>query len=228
MPDLKIARQGLTFDEKAHKYFFDGRHVPNVTTLLEDYGLIDLSDIPKDRLEYKKIVGISVDYACHLLSENNLDEQSIDACDLSIRPRFPKHESIKPYIEAYKRFCEITGFEPILSKKKMYSRVWGFAGEVDSVAAFTWKGRHYKNAILDWKCVWMMYYSCGPQTAGYEILYEENYKTKADGRFGIQLKPTGTFEVYHYTKPSDKNVFLSCVTIENARRENKLLKTEEI
>lgn len=211
MPETLVSRQGLTRDNESHQYYFDGRKVSNVTRLLQDYGIIDLSGIPPKRLDFKRILGTAVDYAIHLLNERKLDEESLD-------PR------IVPYVNAYRKFCEITGFEATHSKQMLYSKVWGFAGELDAVGSFTWKGKLYKCPIVDWKCLWQMYYSCGPQTAAYQILYEENFKEKVDGRFGIQLKPNGNFEVYPYTKQSDRNVFLSCVTIENVRRANGLLR----
>lgn len=200
----------FTFDEKTHRYFYDGQRIPNVTSLLQDYGLIDLSMVPPDRLEYKRQLGIAVHYATHLLDEHNLDESSLNPV-------------IVPYVDAYRKFLEISGFEPKHSELKLFSKRWRFAGTLDRQGLLEYKGKLLE-VIIDLKCTWEMYPSTGPQSAAYQILFEENFGTKIKGRFGLQLKENGNYELYLYADPSDAQTFLSCLRLHHWRQEKGLIK----
>lgn len=213
MPETLIAPKGLTFVEDTHRYYYDNQRVPNVTSLLSEYGLTDFSMVPEARLEYKRVLGIAVHLATHLLDERRLDEDSLD-----IR--------IRPFVDAYRKFREVTGFDPRHSELKLFSRVWRFAGTLDRQGLFEWKGKEIE-AILDLKCTWSLYPSNGPQTAAYQLLFEENHPERIRGRFCVQLKETGNYEVLQYADPSDKNVFLSCIALHQFKEKHKLLNKEE-
>lgn len=194
----------LTFDHDAHIYKWNDEIVPSVTQLLNEFKLVDFSGVPKDRLEYKRSLGVAVHYALELLEQQNLDEESIDA-------------AIKPYIDAYKSFREVTGFEPRQTENRMYSKKWKFAGTMDQ------QGIHFakignEEAIVDYKCTWKLYAACGPQLQGYKILFEENFGIKIKRLFGLQLKPTGHYELEEFKDASDKQDFLACVWLHYQKR----------
>ena len=199
MPDF-------TFDQENHEYRVNGEVVPNVTRLLQEFALCDLSRVPKDRLEYKRVLGTAVHVACDYLDNGILDEESL-------------HDEIIPYVKAYKKFREITGFEPSHTELRMYSKKWRFAGTLDKQGLFEYGGREIES-IIDLKCVWEMYPSTGPQTEGYKILFEENHKTKIKGRFGLQLKPSGNYEVIPFGDKTDNTTFLSCLHLHYWRKKH--------
>lgn len=192
------------FDPEKHIYTVKGEVIPSVTQLLQEFALSDLSRIPADRLEYKRILGTAVHIACQYLDDCRLDESSL-------------HPEIIPYVNAYKKFREITGFEPRHSELKMFSKKWKFAGTLDKQGLFEWGGKSIES-IIDLKCVWQVYPSTGPQTEGYKILFEENFKTKIKGRFGLQLKPTGHYEVIPFQDKQDNTTFLSCLHLHYWRK----------
>ena len=202
------------FRAEDHKYFHGGIEVPGVTRLLQDYDLINFDGVPKERLDYKFALGTAVHYAIKLYNEQNLDEDSM-------------HKAVKPYFQAYKKFCEIHKYEPRHTEHRLYSKKWQFAGTMDSQGLFFWK-KNDLESIIDWKCSWGMYPANGPQTAGYQILFEEEYKIKIKARFGLQLKPTGAFEIIEYSDPADKTVFLSALTLHHWKVRNGLIKPETI
>jgi hypothetical protein len=157
-------------------------------------------------LKYKQGLGIAVHYACDLLDDCNLDESTL-------------HPDIVPFVNAYKKFREVTGFEPRYSELRMYSKKYKFAGTLDKQGPFEWCGKELES-IIDLKCVWSMYPSTGPQTEGYKILFEENHDIKIKGRFGLQLKPTGHYEIFPFKDLTDKTTFLSCLQLHNWRNKH--------
>jgi len=194
----------LTFDQEAHIYKWNDEVVPSVTQLLNEFKLIDFSGVPSDRLEYKRSLGVAVHYAIELMEQDNLDEDSLS-------------EEIKPYIDAYKRFREISGFEPRSTENRLYSKKYRFAGTMDQ------QGLHMgtlggEESIVDFKCTWKLYNACGPQLAGYKILVEENLKIRIKHVFGLQLKPTGHYELKEYKDPNDKQDFLACLWLHYQKR----------
>lgn len=199
----------LKFDHDAHSYRWNGKITPSVTQLIRDYGLIDLSRVPKDVLEFKRVLGTAVHLACELLDENDLDESSID-------------ERIVPYLEGYRKFREIYNFRVQENEMRMYSKKYDFAGTPDRVGIIQYQHRDSR-AIIDLKTTWEIYPSNAIQTAGYQILVEENTKEKINKRFALQLKPSGSFELYEYSDPNDKNIFLYCRAIHSWRQKHKLL-----
>lgn len=201
----------IEFDQEKHIYRFGGKRVPNVTSLLAEYGLINFDGVPKHRLTFKSALGIAVHYAIQLHNEHNLDENSL-------------HESIKPYFMAYKKFAEVYKFEPRHTELRMHSKKWGFAGTLDAQGLFFWKKKEIE-AIIDWKCSWGLYPANGPQTAAYQLAFEDNYPDiKIKGRFALQLKETGNYEIVEYVDLTDKNTFLAALHLHSWRIRHGLIK----
>ena len=195
---------GLNFDFENHIYRWNGEIVPSVTQLLSEFKLIDFSGVPRDRLEFKRSLGVAVHYAIELLEQDNLDEESLS-------------DEIKPYVNAYKRFREVTGFEPRATENRLYSKKWRFAGTLDQQGIHVTKIGG-EEAIIDYKCTWKLYASCGPQLQGYKILFEENTGIKIKKLFGLQLKPTGHYEFQEFKDPNDKQDFLACLWLHWQKR----------
>jgi hypothetical protein len=202
----------IELDDK-HIYRVDGREVPANTRILEDQGLIDLDGIPRDRLAYKSALGTAVHYAIHLHETHNLDEKSL-------------HPEIAQYFQAYKKFSEVFKFEPRHTELMLYSKIWGFCTTLDLQGPFVWNKKEIE-AILEIKCSWNMRAANAIQTAAQQIAFEENYPDiKIRGRFGLQLKGTGNYDVFEYNNPRDKNTFLSALTCHRWRIDNGLINKE--
>lgn len=195
----------LTFDQESHVYKWNDEIVPSVTQLLGEFGLVDFSSVPKDVLEYKRVLGTAAHYAIDLMEHDDLDEESLSP-------------EIKPYLEAYKLFREISGFEPRSTENLLYSKKWRFAGTMDQ------QGLHFgsigqEEAIIDYKCTWKLYGSCGPQLQAYRILFEENNPgVKIKRLFALQLKPTGRYELQEFKDQNDKQDFLACLWLHWQKR----------
>lgn len=195
----------LTFDPEAHIYKWNDEIVPSVTQLLNEFKLVDFSNVPKDRLEYKRSLGVAVHYAIELMEQDNLDEESLS-------------EEIRPYVNAYKSFREVSGFEPRQTENRMYSKKWRFAGTMDQQGIHLSKVGS-EQAIIDYKCTWKLYAACGPQLQGYKILFEENNPgIKIKKLFGLQLKSNGHYELEEFKDPNDKQDFLACLWLHYQKR----------
>ena len=187
------------FDPERHVYTYRGIPEPSVTQLLNQFKLSDFSMVPASRLKYKQILGTAVDYACQLVDELTLDESKLS-------------EPLIPYVDAYKKFCEITGFESRqhFTNTPLRSAKWRFCGSPDRQGLLATKLGD-QESIIDLKCTWKMYKSVGPQLQGYKILIEENYPVKIKKLYGLQLKGTGNYELVEYADKTDLNDFLACV-----------------
>lgn len=108
----------LTFEPTEHVYHFDGVRVPSVTQVLEP--LIDYDRVPFRILEHAAQRGTAVHLATEFYDDGDLDEESIDP-------------EILPYVEAWRRFREESGFTVERSEVRVYSPRHGYAGTVDAI-----------------------------------------------------------------------------------------------
>lgn len=173
---------------------------PSVTQLLNEFKLIDFSDVPPERLENKRILGTRVHLATVLVDAGTFDEETA-------RLKFPE---ILPYLEGYRRFRQIETFEPLYKEQRYFSRKWKFAGTPDENGFHICQ--HGKDtALIDYKCTWACYPATGPQLSGYEILIEECLGIKIKKRYALMLKPTGHYDLIPFKDPNDKQDFLACL-----------------
>lgn len=215
------------YNEEKHEYRYNSIVLPHPTGLLKEFGLLDYSSVPPDRLEYKRQLGSAVDKACELDDMNCLDGNSV-------------HPDIAPFVLAWVKFKQVEKFTPILNQTSLVSRKLKFAGRLDKFGIF--RG---SPSILDIKCTWSMYPSTGPQLASYEILVDENYdvvdfsnlgidlkgrRSVYHGgirRYGVLLKETGNYDVVQFKDPLDKSVFLSCLQLHNWKKKYGGAKSED-
>ena len=193
----------LKFDPETHTYWINDIKVPSVTQILRDAGIIDYSDIPKNKLDIAMKFGRAVHRACELFDKNDLDMVTLD------------HRLI-PYVDAWNKFLKETKFiveqyeQPIGSEKYMV------AGTPDRVGIF-----FNKRTILDIKSSYSFDLLGLPiQTGGYELIHNEGKKReyRVVGRMGVLLKPDGNYKIEPCTNRNDINVFLSALTVVNYKK----------
>lgn len=206
---MPVTKADLEFDFSKHEYRVNGVRLPNVTALLQEFGLIDFSNVRADRLEYKRVLGMALDLACDYLERQCLDESTLD-------------KRLMGYLNSYKKFREIVDFEPDLEKsmKPMYSKKWRFAGTNDLVGILNGEW-----VVIERKATWVLYPSNAIQLMAYKILIEENYPDiKVKGRYALQLKDTACYEFEEYKDADDRTTFLSCVQLWHWKNKNGLQK----
>jgi hypothetical protein len=213
---VENGQEVFTFDPDTHTGRMGDDVWPSVTQLLQEFGIIDYSRVPFETLERKRLIGIRVDRASSMLDNCSLDEDHFNA-------NFP--ECI-PYLEGYRKFRVIEKFEPSEKEARYFSRKWRFHGAPDEygVRLGNYGG---EPALIDYKCTWKMYESCGPQLAGYAMLIYEALKVRVKLRFGLLLKPTGHYDLYPFKDPNDFQDFKACLWLHWAKR-NKYKTTKGV
>lgn len=173
---------GLKFNERAHRYWLDGRPIPGVTTLIG-------KGLPKPAIPYWAAKQVAEYVADNPEGVNALrdagrgpmvaalkevpwqkrDEAAIrgtDVHDLAERiihggqVDVPDH--LLAHVEGYAHFLDTFDVEPILTETPVASRAHWYAGKLDAVVRMggqTW--------LLDWKTSKGVYGETALQTAAY-------------------------------------------------------------
>lgn len=204
-----------TFDPDSHIATVDGEEWPSVTQLLSEFGLQDFSGVDEARLEYKRILGTRVHLATVMVDNGRLDEEHFNTT-------FPE---CVPYLDAYRKFRVCEKFEPVLKEYRLFSKKYKFHGAMDELAISEKYTDRY--VLIDYKCTWELYRSCGPQLALYEVLIKENWKElgldknlikKKMVKLGLNLKPSGAYDFMEFNDPTDLTDAMSCVQLHWALR----------
>mgnify|MGYP001594873347 CR=1 FL=1 len=178
----------LTYDDKLHKYFYDNRELPSVTTILKSEGLIDYGNIPHAVLEKAKARGKYVHKAVEFINENDLDFNTLS-------------KEYKPFVEAYQEFVNVTRFTPISIEQKVVNiktKGLEYAGTLDATGIL-----YDKKIIIDYKTGLTMPAQAGIQLAAYELCLPERHK-----RYGLLLRKNGTYKLVAFTDHSDYDRWL--------------------
>jgi hypothetical protein len=107
----------LELDEATHTYTLDGRRIIGVSEALRI--LDDRSKVDPFYLERGRLIHLATEY----YDRDELNESTID-------------ERIRPYLDAYIKFREDTGFIPALIEHKLYHPSYFYAGTLDRVGNF--------------------------------------------------------------------------------------------
>lgn len=164
----------LTFEPEHHIYRWDGQVVPSVTQILQDAGIVDYSFIPRDTREMALERGRLVHLATAMYDEGDLDSETLDPV-------------LVPYVQAWEKFRDETGFKPIEIEKRGYNDKQRFAGTIDRIGRFRGREGRY---VLDIKCgdypAWVRW-----QLAAYASFDDD---PRSLIRLCVGLKPTGQYD----------------------------------
>lgn len=188
----------LTFDEAAHRYYWQGTPVPNVTSVLSP--LVDLSHIPADTLEIARQKGVAVHKMVELDAKGDLDE--------SVLP-----EWMQPALEQWRKFVADSGFRMIESEFRVFHPLYRYAGTLDLLGYV-----HDDPAFIDVKRSFAAGPVIGLQLAAYHEAYCAQEKVgKRAKRYALRLNENGPYRLEPYTNPNDFNVFLALLTVQRFR-----------
>lgn len=180
-----------TFDPITHTFKINGVPVPSVTQALKAANIIDdrfYTDEARER-------GIAVHAACHYLDEECLDWETVAP-------------EIVPYVEAYQRFKDESGFVPALIEEPVFNAQYFYGGILD------------RTGLLNGQAVLLDLKSGDPepwanlQTAGYWGCLAQKH-----ARYTLRLYPEGKYKLSNvHADPNDFRVFLSAVSIAHWKR----------
>lgn len=208
---------GLDFDKASHTYRVGGRVLPSVTQCTDIMN--DYSGVPAGVLEKARKRGEDVHLATELYDKGELDWSTVT-------------DEIYPYLYAYIQFLQDSGFEPQEIEQQCYSKKLGVAGTLDRTGVFH-KPKGLPDALakaltgtkagqkcqIDLKATYELMPGTGPQTAGYELIYNEGRKSgKLTRRYALHLCPRFTvpYRLHSYNRPEHKihfAVFQAALTI---------------
>lgn len=193
---------GLTFDEDAHLYYYEGARVPGVSSIIQP--LQDLSHINDDVLERKSQLGTAVHLCTEFYDHNDLDESTV----------LPEW---MPYLNAWAEFRRVEKFEPLLIEAFIFHPKLRYAGKLDRFGLFGGQP-----CVIDIKTVVQMGPHIGVQLAGYEKALAANPPAEIQElqvawndllRIGLQLRKDGTYKFWPYRDPNDGATFVSLLNV---------------
>ena len=188
----------LTFDEDLHKYTDgNGLTIPSVTQIMKTAGLVNLDWIPVEILEAKADLGKKVHSATELYDRNDLNFDAL-------------HPALMSYLNGWIKFRKDFKFEPTEIEMQLLHTVYRYAGRIDRVGLM---GSDL--TLLDIKSGTKQK-THAIQTAGYELLYNQNKKgiDLIKRRLVVYLSPD-SYEVEEHKNKNDKSIFLAALTITN-------------
>ena len=176
-----------------HIYTVDGKILPSVTQILAVAG--PYKYVNKILLEKAAKFGVAVHRMIELFNRNRLNMDSLNV-------------ALVPYLEAWKKFIDETGFQ-IIESEVMVSSSWGYAGTLDCVGYL-----HNRLVELDIKATATVLKLTALQLAAYQKAFEETFEKTIEQRISIQLKPCD----YVLTSYANKNDFLTFINFLNVYR----------
>ena len=180
----------LTFNEKDHKYFWNGQPVPGVNEILTELNMQEGRGSEADLLR-----GTWVHQACQYYDDGTLDQWEFDPVILE-------------YLEGWKKFIAEQKFVGVMNEKALRSE-YGYAGRLDRCGL-----RSTDHIVVDIKTGdpgW----ATGLKLAGYEQLVKEETRqpNRIYKRLAVQLYDDGSYKLHWYYNRKEKELFLNCVSL---------------
>jgi hypothetical protein len=195
----------ITYNAELHSYCDDIGPLAGVTTVIKDMGLSPFSGSPRsDALEAAALRGTYVHDACQMYDEDDLDMAGLDS-------------ALDPYVLAWSRFRDESGFTPKLIEYIVHDPIRRFAGRIDRVGVM---GTTFSNVLLDIK-TGEVYPDAGIQLAAYlSCLPVEIKITK---RIAVKLSNDGTYRVHEFKSKDDLRLFHAAVQLWHWRKREGLI-----
>lgn len=196
-----MSTPGLVFDEKEHKYYFQGNLVPSVTQILSDVGLWpDYSQVDPFYADR----GSKVHKAVELWEMHRLNMKTLDS-------------RIEPYLNSYILWKEFVDYRPKELEKQRYNPTFNYAGTEDSngEAGGNENFKFCSDLLVDLKCGPFNIFF-GFQMAAYALMHDNPYGIK---RVSLHLQGDGKMAKHRvHDDQKDFQIFKSAVVVYHAKR----------
>lgn len=206
--------QGFYFRPEDHSYWLDGREISGFSKIIQDVGIVDLSHIPKDRLEYARERGSKVHEATQYYDELRLDWSSVD-------PKF------MGYVVAWTSFIENEHFVVDLDyiERPTYHKSFHYGVTPDRFGHFS--GGHKfgeRNAVVEIKCTYDVAPYWGMQTSAQAAALQSHglaIDPKKVLRMAVVLKGDGSYRLDVHDNTHDLANFMACYRVYGLKRKMK-------
>lgn len=175
----------LHFDEATHTYTFNSRPVPSVTQVLQAEQFVDVTWFT----EHGRDRGKKAHLAIHLYDMGDLDEDSLDP-------------ALAPYLDAWKKFKQDSGFKIYESESAYYHPFLQYAGTPDKYGELNGKAALIDiktGAVQEWVRIQLS-------------AYAELISNGPLSRFSIQLKDDGSYRLTEYKDRSDRGIWMAALS----------------
>lgn len=190
----------LTFDEKTHTYYWNGKKVPGVTSILQ--AVQDFSMVPKEVLAAAQARGTAI----HRMTEL-YDLDDLDVGELS--------DEMAGYLDGWIKFRQECDFVPETIETKLYHGALRYSGTSDRTGIV-----RRRKAVIDIKSI----HNPGSPVIGLQLAaYKELHNFNGDrieDRYALHLRADGSYRLHPYTDLSDWPVFVSLLTVKNWREKH--------
>ncbi len=203
----------LTRDEN-HIYRWNKVITSGVNEILKASGVVNFDHIPADKREIGMHFGRVIHATTSLWDADKLDYDLVVANDKDAEFK------VIPFLNGWRKFRKdynISKSKIISNEKMLYSKERIFAGQHDRVI------RIQDFTMLDIKLYANSKSGGDLQTAGYSILWDENYpKKKIKNRIVVKLTPND-YGINVFSNKSDYYDFLVALQCHNLRKKRGLL-----
>jgi hypothetical protein len=183
----------LTFDKEKHLYYWDGVHVPNVTSIISDLTSYDMVDPAK--LEIARQKGTNVHWMIELWAKGELDNYELP-------------EWMAPCLEQWLKFASDTGIQVMASERRCYNRQHRYACTLDLCC--TMRGK-IGLGILEVKRSFMAGKAITLQTAAQAAAWESEGNDKISWRGAIKINENSAYRFEEHLGKDDMTSFLGCL-----------------
>lgn len=191
----------LTFDAEAHRYFWNGRPVPGVTSILSP--LTDFSAVDPDVMRRASAFGQAVHNVCELDDQGeDLNQFEIDA-------------ALLPYLQAWRKFAADWNVQWNEIERKVFHRTLLYAGTLDRAGTLLAPGEpaHRRHAaVVDIKTSTSLYPAVGPQLSAYARAHDPLTGASLR-RYAVQLRGDGSYVCKEYRDADDFATFSSLLAL---------------
>lgn len=184
----------LHLDEATHEYWCDGVKYDSVSKIIQTLGLSrDYSGISSF---YAKR-GTAVHKAVELVDKGTLDEGSVS-------------ELVRPYLSAYRKFLQESGYKPFKWEVALHHPVLRYAGTIDKVGYLPKIGL----GGLDIKTASSVDAAVDDQLCAYNLLWIEHFpELPWNWRYALQLTGDGKYSLVTKYSNTPKEDWLSIMTV---------------
>jgi len=166
--------------------------------------------VPEETMAFARDRGRAVHAACHYLSEDALDWDSLD-------------HRVEPFVRGFQKFLADTGMTIDGMEVPVTHTRYAYQGTLDMIGMVASKQKRGRPQrwLVDIKCTAKVSDYTALQTAGYALAWQSmNGRKKVTRRFTLQLKGDGTYNRVEWKDAGDEKAFLACLTVANWMRQH--------
>jgi hypothetical protein len=188
----------LELTQNGESFFRGGIKVPRLTDVLQDFGIVDYSRIPKGVREFALDRGSKVHKMTELFDKGILREETLDS-------------RLVPYLDGWKMAVEKEGLEFTYIEVRMFNQTYFYTTKPDRIG--TAAGVPVVIEIKTGAVPWWGGMQCSAQAA----CFPEGHKYK---RIAIGLPGDGSYHLVTFTDPNDRPLILSAITLYNLKQKH--------